>query len=296
MKILDIEQGSQEWLDLRKTKVTATDIAKIIGISPWGNIRTLYMQKKGFIDEAVETDAMRRGKELEPLIRERSEIYLLQSFKPIVGIHEEFDFAMASFDGINEKNKTLLEIKTASKVDHKEASNNRIPEKYYPQIQWQLFVSGYKLAYYASYHIATDDLVVISVERDDVKILEYYEQAKKFMQLEEIPDFLENDEIYHTDLSWGLLCNELKELNESLKKLEASIEESKNKMLEFLKKNDVLHVKSHKGGVVEVCNVSRKGAIKFENIPGVREILEKIDCDLYRAKDTNYWKFSIKES
>ena len=41
----EIIQGSQEWLDLRKTKITATDACVIMGESSWKTIIQLYEEK-----------------------------------------------------------------------------------------------------------------------------------------------------------------------------------------------------------------------------------------------------------
>src|SRR5690606_6793210 len=187
-QLLNIEQGSSEWLSLRKTKITATDIPKIMGVSPWDTARTLWLKKKGLMPEQPVTDVMRSGAEIEPKIRDMCNARLDMIFVPAVGLRDEFRWAMASFDGINEIDRCVLEIKLANKADHSMALQGKIPEKYYPQVQWQLFVSGYDVGYYASYHQATDDLVIVEVEANRLAISTYFKAAEEFRALDNEPE------------------------------------------------------------------------------------------------------------
>ena len=63
-------QGSQAWLDMRKTKVTASEVPIIMGISPYNTPYDLWMQKKGYRIQK-ETGAMRFGRENESVARDR---------------------------------------------------------------------------------------------------------------------------------------------------------------------------------------------------------------------------------
>src|SRR5690606_33139316 len=132
-------------------------------------------------------------------------------FVPAVGLRDEFRWAMASFDGINEIDRCVLEIKLANKADHSMALQGKIPEKYYPQVQWQLFVSGYDVGYYASYHQATDDLVIVEVEANRLAISTYFKAAEEFRALDNEPESGQDDIILHDkEFMWLMLADDLK--------------------------------------------------------------------------------------
>lgn len=56
------------WLEQRKTCITATDVAKIMGVSKYGGPIDVYLEKIGEAPETEPTEAMRRGLQLEPSI------------------------------------------------------------------------------------------------------------------------------------------------------------------------------------------------------------------------------------
>lgn len=56
------------WLDLRKTMVTASEIAVVLGISPYMSALELYAQKRGLLPSQEETEAMEIGLALEEII------------------------------------------------------------------------------------------------------------------------------------------------------------------------------------------------------------------------------------
>ena len=64
-----IEQGSAEWLALRRTKITASDAGVITQLNPWKTPRDLFFEKYGFT-QVIENEAMRRGTAMEPFARE----------------------------------------------------------------------------------------------------------------------------------------------------------------------------------------------------------------------------------
>lgn len=60
------------WRAERRKGVTATDIAAIVGLSPYESAYSLYLKKLGIIpDEHSDDDRLRLGRELEPIIRDR---------------------------------------------------------------------------------------------------------------------------------------------------------------------------------------------------------------------------------
>jgi putative phage-type endonuclease len=62
---------TNEQLRLRRAGVTASDVAAILGLSPFAGPLDVYLAKTGQADERQDTEAMRWGRELEPLVLRR---------------------------------------------------------------------------------------------------------------------------------------------------------------------------------------------------------------------------------
>lgn len=150
----DISQDGDAWHEFRAGGIGSSDIAAIMGKSPYKTAADVYYEKCG-LSEQFQTAAMKRGKEKEaealdfynydPLGRECD-------FSPCCWIHDQFNFCRASLDGYSKKFNQLVEIKTPSSAKTKEeASKTEVPEYYELQIQWQLFVTGALSAEYFAY-------------------------------------------------------------------------------------------------------------------------------------------------
>ena len=58
----------EEFLARRKAGLGGSDIAAIVGISPWSTPRDIYLDKKGLAAPEQETDAMYWGTTLEDIV------------------------------------------------------------------------------------------------------------------------------------------------------------------------------------------------------------------------------------
>lgn len=71
-----------DWLEARKSDVTASAVAALLGAHPWTTALSLYVEKTGGGEDVEESAAMRRGRLLEPvaveLIREQAPDLSLQ--------------------------------------------------------------------------------------------------------------------------------------------------------------------------------------------------------------------------
>lgn len=172
---IKIEQGSESWIELRKTKITSTDASVIMGINPWKKIGRLLEEKKGHAREFYRTEKMQRGVDLEPVARNLySSIYDID-LTPKVFIK---DWAMASVDAINSAHDHLVEIKCPGERDHAKALRNDIPEYYYPQLQHQMHVCDLDHMYYFSFDGFFGHRIFVKRADDYIKIL--LEKEKEF--------------------------------------------------------------------------------------------------------------------
>ena len=157
-----VRQGSPEWLDYRRTVVTATDLPVILGISPWRCEADLADEKLHGVP-VESTVRMRIGSALEPLIAseyERATGRRVQRFRAMLR-HPDVEWAAASPDGRVVGERRLVELKrTGSRTRFADG----LPQDVEAQVAWQLGVSGYPVADVA---VLTDDaLTVLEVPAD----------------------------------------------------------------------------------------------------------------------------------
>ncbi len=164
-----LEQGSPEWVEMRKNYIGASDAPIIMGVSPWMTPLQLWEQKLGFF-EVKENFAMKRGKYLEQEARKEFEEETGLIVFPDVVLHTTYAWMMASLDGIDIERKNIVEIKCPGKKDHILALLGEIPEKYYPQLQHQMEVCNLKSIFYFSYSPSAKDMkktALLEVAKDE---------------------------------------------------------------------------------------------------------------------------------
>ena len=157
-----------EWLEARRKGVTASEIAILMGLSPYSSPYALYHQKLGILPGQDDSPAMERGRVLEPYVVQKfgelhPELMVVGSGRELFR-HEDRPWQMATpdrmlcddmrldFDGdtvIEEfEPLALLETKTASDMsDWGEPGTDEIPVHYRCQVLWQMDVTGVGKAY-----------------------------------------------------------------------------------------------------------------------------------------------------
>lgn len=177
MRLVNLKQGTPEWYQFRRTHIGASDAVSIMGLSPWKSPLELYEDKVFQLDQK-ENPYMHRGKQLEPIALEEFEKETGLIMFPAVYIHENIDWMCASFDGITLEEDAILEIKCPGKKDHEEALKGKVPKKYIPQLQHQLFLSGLDFAYYYSFDGCKG--IILEVKRDQDFIDKLIEKEFEF--------------------------------------------------------------------------------------------------------------------
>jgi putative phage-type endonuclease len=280
---LDIEQGSKEWLNLRKTKITATDAAVIMGLNPWQTPYGLWMQKMGLSPPNEETEAMNEGKRLEPIALAKWNSSNKYPYSPGVFINDEREWQMASLDGVNELG-ALVEIKCSAK-SLEMAKDGIIPDYYKAQMQHQMSVCNMpRMNYYVYYN---DEAYGHIVERDEAFIsdmLKKEEEFYKLMQIGEPPPMTAKDYIERDDEKWNVCAQGYLEVLESIKFLEDQKEYWRSQLIKL--SDD----KSCKGSGISVFKGIKKGVIDYKGIPE----LQSINLENYRKPSTEYWRINVK--
>ncbi len=281
LQILTLEQGTPEWLALRKTKVTATDSCVIMGANPWKTRIQLYNEKISDENNTFVNERMQRGTDLEPIARELFCIQTGIQMKPAVCVK---DWAMASLDGLSPCGRYALEIKCPGYTDHVLALNGQVPPQYYPQCQKIYYVTDVDICYYYSFE--DPDGVIIEVKRDQAYIDLMVQEDKKFydcLQTRTPPEPQEGDYIYREDDLWKQCATQWMTLVQEIKEMEKR-EEELRKQLIFLSGES-----NSKGCGISLCQVKRKGTINYGKI----ECLKSINLDEYRGDTITSWRVNM---
>ncbi len=127
------------------------------------------------------TDKMKRGQDLEPIVRDWCIKKNNINYTPIVLESTIHPFMSASLDGIDDDHKIILEIKCPNENTHNMALSGKIPDYYLCQIQHCLFVSGCEGCNYVTYRPESDKKYAeVWVAKDENYFKLLIEKEKKF--------------------------------------------------------------------------------------------------------------------
>lgn len=277
---LELEQGSKEWHTLRKTKITSTDAAVIMGVSPWKTKSQLYKEKKSQETNTFVNEVMQRGIDLEPIARD---LYIYRTgihVKPAVVVKH---WAMASLDGISDCDRFIVEIKCPGDKTHEIATNGKIPDYYYPQLQHQMYVCDLNEIDYFSFDGFSGEIV--KVKRDEEYITKMIEKELEFYQClvnNTPPMDDENNYIQRNDELWKHYAEMYVNLSNQMSDLQQKLDECKNEIIALSKESNC------KGYGISVCQINKKGNVDYSKIPELKDI----DLEKYRKKPSFFWKIN----
>lgn len=278
----ELIQNTPEWLEFRRKKIGASDAPIILEVSPWKTPYQLWLEKTSGVLPATSA-RQKRGVELEELARQTFEKKTGMIMFPKVILHPTFDWMMASLDGIDIDGQSIVEIKCPGQTDHDTAKAGKIPEKYIPQLQHQLAVTGLKLAYYFSFD--GSEGVIVEVERDNDYIERMIDLEKAFWECVEScspPPLKDRDFVNRQDGDWIEASQKWLEAQKRLGELENE-EKSLRELLIRMAGSQ-----SCKGGGVRLTRSMRKGVVQYAQIPE----LQDIDLEKYRKGPSEIWRLS----
>lgn len=137
-----------QWLDERRKGVGGSDIAAIMGLSPWKTAYQVYREKRKEVESWQGNEATEWGKRMEPAIRQW---YSDTTGRPVrlpekIITHSRYPFMLASLDGFTD-DKRVVEIKTArSGKGWGEPGSAEVPDYYLLQVQHYMVVTGFEVA------------------------------------------------------------------------------------------------------------------------------------------------------
>ena len=171
-----------EWLAARRKGVTASEIACVMGIAPaeWDSPYSLYHRKLGNLPPKEDSDAMERGRILEPYIADRfqashPDLYVTGDGRGLWR-HGERPWQLATPDRlvhdrypVSYDPLAVLEAKTDAGGDDDwgDEGTDQIPVHYRCQVLWQMDVLGVARAYVPMLPMRSWKLRVYELELDD---------------------------------------------------------------------------------------------------------------------------------
>lgn len=171
----------EAWLENRRKGIGGSDAAAVMGMSPWTSAVDLYLDKTGQSDPVSETDAMRWGTILEPIIVQEYSNRTGREVKRFDKAfrHPEHEWCLANLDGIADGTR-IVEAKTArSDDDWGPSFSDEIPKQYFCQIQHYMAVTGATVTDVAVL-IGANDFRIYEIDRDQKFIDKMIEAERVF--------------------------------------------------------------------------------------------------------------------
>jgi len=289
-KEVNHSQGGEDWLLWRRTHITATDSAKVCGVSKYGAPIDVYEEKIEGKTKPI-TAAMIRGSELEEQARFLLCLKTGMDLKPKCFESTKYSFMSCSLDAIDEENKVIYEIKCPSErryLEFKEDSM-KIPMDYIYQCHKDMIIMEIDvmtLFFYLNefehfeYEVIKDEKIVNNIIEKETNFWYNNLLALKKPSKINLP--------LNSDITQNKLALELKEVNSSIAKLQERKNEIEDKLKEKLGKNSSFLEKA--GLKYEITQ--RKGAISWTTIADEFNI-PKDFIESKRSSPVTYCKFTF---
>lgn len=288
---MQTKQGSNEWLELRKGKITASKIPIILGISPYQTPKQLWEEELGFrTPQEVKQhmlDGLAAEKEMADFFYDQTGIEVV----PEVVFHKENPKFMASLDGINLLRTIITEYKNNNREYHEMARKGKPVDFHVIQMQWQMFCEGEHIqaVHYISRNAGEKIIVIVSRDNDIIKDLE--KQALEFLRmiedLEEPPLTDRDYEDVSDNFSLALDVKEYAECCRMVKHYTELSECVKNRIVSESKDRNV------KGVGWKLTKSSRKGNLDYDKILGHYNI-DKDLCQHFRKPSTISYRITTQ--
>jgi putative phage-type endonuclease len=283
-RMVQLAQGSPEWLAYRLAKRNASDSAAVMGLSPWTTPYQLWLGKTGRQQTTV-TAAMQRGTDLEPLARACYEDQTGLVMQPLV---LEAGPYSASLDGMTLDGDLVLEVKCPfkgrSSALWRDVSAGLVPQHYGIQIQHQLMVSGADTA-----HLWVFDGergLLHTVERDDglmERICAAWDGFQQHLDADAPPPLCEGDTVQRNDDAWALAASSFAQAKRQADSAAEALDAARIALVALAQ-----HPREQGAGV-SVTRFWKAGNVDYKKVPQ----LKGVDLDAYRGKSREEVRVSL---
>ncbi len=283
-----LEQGSAEWLEFRKGKISSSKVPIILGQSPYQTAFELWEEELGLREPQGSSPHMKKGLAIEEAARQW---YLEETgyrVTPAVITSEQHPDFMASLDGLNEEKKIIVEIKNNNSDWHEQAKKGEVPYFHLLQCQNHMLVagSGYDECHYISYR--PGDSVMVVVKRDENLMDEIVKKGIEFKKMVDnlvAPPLTDRD---YVDMSQD---SELAD-NYSLYHYYVSMQKDYESKADIVKQKiiDKAGSRSIKGYGFKLTKYETKGRVDYEKL--VSESCPGVDVEKYRSDSKSSYRLT----
>ena len=257
--------GTPEWLEQRKNTIGGSDIAPILGKSPFTSTYALWARKVGLIAEQVANDRMQLGNLFEPAI---VEMYKLQHDHLLVHYpahtwesvtNERFHANPDAFVENEAGDTSVLEIKYTSQYW------KELPEHYRLQVLWYQHVTG-----------LTNDAVVAVVSPQGYREFPVIYDKQEALTIQGIVErFLDNvDSQVEPELDGSESTYEaVRDVYDSFDELEVEVDQDEyDKLIHSIAQADTWAsvVRLNKSALMQKMNGAKYGYVNGERVVSLR--------------------------
>lgn len=273
--IVQLVQGSPEWLEYRRTRRNASESAAVMGVSPWMTPYQLWLAKTGRSTPRV-TLAMQRGTELEPAARAAYEDRTGLVMQPVVLQDGAYS---ASLDGMTLEGDLVLEIKCPLRGMRSDLWQDvlagQVPVHYRVQVQYQLAVSGADHAHLWVYDGSQG--VLLEIGRDEAcmdAIRAAWDAFQCFLDTDTPPSLTDADTVTRSDAPWREAARAFREAKDAADVAASRLEAARTALVGLTQ-----HPREQ-WAEVSVTRFWKQGAVDYKKIPQ----LQGVDLAAYRGK------------
>jgi len=277
----------ESWHKERSTGIGGSEIAAILGISPYTTAYQLFLEKTGKTPrkDISNLPHVQRGVLGEIVCRDLYEREHLQSFKPKMWTGLK-PWHRASDDGWNIDNNILMEIKCMSALNHEMTKNGIVPPHYMCQMQWVLFVSKATKCLFISYRPEDETMHVVDVFPDPVE-QKRIEEAVDFFWTQNVladipPTLTDKDYISVADRLLEEKLTRFKDLHDQAKRLEVEIDTLKDEIRPYVGRHPAICTPTG----VKISLTSRSGGTDYAKYCRDKNITDE-ELKAYKKKPSS---------
>lgn len=286
--MLDLIQGSPEWLAYRLQTRNASETPAVLGVSPWLTPYQLWELRTGRREQRPNA-AMHRGSALEAQAKHAYELRTGHVMEPIVMQDGEYS---ASLDGVTFAGDLIVEIKCpmqgrASTLWQQVAAGT-VPEHYQLQVQHQLMVSGAACAHLFVFDGAQDGhLLEILPDQDAWKrIRTAWDAFMPFVVSDTPPPLGDRDRSRREDPPWLAATAAYIASKTRVDAAEAELEAARQALIALADHPSV------EGGGVILTRFWRAGSVDYRKVPQ----LTGVDLEAYRGTSRLETRITVAKS
>lgn len=263
---VDVKQGSKEWLDIRKGRITASIAGALLGYDP--NITKAQAMKIVTGDyQQKENIALDHGRRFEKEALEDFKIQYGMEVKEC-GVFTEDEWLAGSPDGLIGE-FSILEIKCP--FSDKELTSIKTKPHYYVQCQINMHLTGRTLTYFYQW-LPNGKTMMEEVKYDEDYAIYLVSELYEIYEL--LHSTKENERAIYLMSKYQSICDQIKMLEGVKKETLAEL------VVECKEEESIINGK-------RLFLMRRKGSVNYKEL--IDDLDLDVDLDAYRSEDSVYW-------